>query len=213
LSRGKEVITIRKPFVTLQVSQFAGALVFAVLRMFSTVVQLQPKGALMPSNLHTEPFPAEELNELRQLLARAVEIARPRAIPRTPDERRHMLTLGPKSLSFMQRTLEHAINNPQICPPFLDLEDFKADAADAVGLREIRIILQQLVDYISDTEMVASSESYRSGLLVYSSSKIAAAQDVPGAKAVYNDLKTRFPRSRRAKSSDDSTPSTSETPA
>jgi hypothetical protein len=165
----------------------------------------------MPENLHTEPFPAEELTELRQLLTRAVEIVRPRAIPRTPDERRHMLTLGPKSLSFMQRALEHAINNPQIRPSFLDMEDFKADAADAVGLRELRILLQQLYDYISDTEMVASSESYRSGLLVYSASKVAAAQDVPGAKAIYNDLKTRFPRSRRAKPSDDSTPSTNET--
>jgi hypothetical protein len=161
----------------------------------------------MPTNLHTEAYSAEDLAELTQLLTRVAEIVKPRAIPRTPDERRHMLILGPKSLSFVQRTLEHAINNPQIRPPFVDMEDFKADVADAVGLRAIRTLLQQLLDYVTDTEMVASSESYRSGLFVYSTSKVAAAQDVPGAKAIYNDLKTRFPRSRRAKA-DDSTPST-----
>jgi hypothetical protein len=45
--------------------------------------------------------------------------------------------------------------------------------------------------------MTAASEAYQAALVFYKSVKIAAAQDVPGAKAVYDELKTRFPGGRR----------------
>jgi TolA-binding protein len=49
----------------------------------------------------------------------------------------------------------------------------------------------------SDTEMTAGSEAYQAALVFYKSVKMAAAQDVPGAKAVYEELKTRFPGGKR----------------
>ncbi|GHU43561.1 hypothetical protein FACS1894190_14190 [Spirochaetia bacterium] len=46
-------------------------------------------------------------------------------------------------------------------------------------------------------EMAAGSKAYQAALVFYSSVKVAAAQDVPGAKAVYDELKTRFPSGKR----------------
>jgi hypothetical protein len=40
-------------------------------------------------------------------------------------------------------------------------------------------------------------EAYQAVLVFYKSVKIAAAQDIPGAKAVYEELKTRFPGGKR----------------
>jgi hypothetical protein len=44
--------------------------------------------------------------------------------------------------------------------------------------------------------MVARSEAYQAALVFYNAVKAATAQDIPGAKEVYYDLKTRFPRMR-----------------
>jgi hypothetical protein len=47
--------------------------------------------------------------------------------------------------------------------------------------------------------MIAGSEAYQAALMFYKSVKMAAAQDIPGAKAVYEELKTRFPQTGRPK--------------
>jgi hypothetical protein len=54
--------------------------------------------------------------------------------------------------------------------------------------------VQQLEEAIDNTEMTAESEAYQAALVFYKSVKMAAAQDIPGAKAVYKELKTRFPQ-------------------
>jgi hypothetical protein len=52
---------------------------------------------------------------------------------------------------------------------------------------------QQLHENVDDTVMVAGSEAYQSALVSYNSVKMAAHQDIPNAKAVYEELKKRFP--------------------
>jgi hypothetical protein len=47
---------------------------------------------------------------------------------------------------------------------------------------------------LSDTAMVAGSETYEASLAFYNNVKAAAAQDIPGAKAIHEDLKKRYPR-------------------
>jgi hypothetical protein len=44
--------------------------------------------------------------------------------------------------------------------------------------------------------MTAGSEAYQAALIFYNSVKIAASQGIPGAKAVYEELKKRFPGSK-----------------
>ncbi|MDR2584519.1 MAG: hypothetical protein LBC75_13655, partial [Fibromonadaceae bacterium] len=51
----------------------------------------------------------------------------------------------------------------------------------------------QLEEGINDTQMTAGSEAYQAALIFYNSVKIAASQGISGAKAVYEELKKRFP--------------------
>jgi hypothetical protein len=74
---------------------------------------------------------------------------------------------------------------------------FDTDMTDATGLRTVHISAKQLSDGIDDTVMVAGSEAYQAALVFYNAVKAAAAQDIPGAKGVYDDLKARFPRVKR----------------
>jgi hypothetical protein len=67
-----------------------------------------------------------------------------------------------------------------------------------------------LEEGVDDTEMIAGSEAYQAALVFYKSVKVAAAQDIPGAKAVYDELKTRFPGGKR-KSGETETETVTET--
>jgi hypothetical protein len=68
---------------------------------------------------------------------------------------------------------------------------------DAIGLRRMHITAKQLSDNIDDTVMVAGSEAYQASLIFYNAVKVAAAQNIPGAREVYDDLKARFPSIKR----------------
>jgi hypothetical protein len=45
--------------------------------------------------------------------------------------------------------------------------------------------------------MTAGSEAYQAALVFYNSVKVAASQGITGAKAVYEELKKRFPGKKR----------------
>jgi hypothetical protein len=80
------------------------------------------------------------------------------------------------------------------------LAAFGADFADAHGLWTLLNSVQQLEEGIDDTEMTAGSEGVSGGWCVTNPSKMAASQDIPGAKAVYEELHTRFPQTGRPRS-------------
>jgi hypothetical protein len=74
------------------------------------------------------------------------------------------------------------------------VDAFGVDFSDAHGLWTLLNSVRQLDEAIDDTEMTAGSEAYQTALVFYHSAKMAAAQYVPDAKAVYEELKTRFPQ-------------------
>ena len=149
-------------------------------------------------NQHRQAVPAALVEEMRAMAARLVELISPYAVSLTPAERQTLPKMGEKTLSFVERAHQQAQNYPGIRPPFLDMAEFDLDFADAHGLWELKTYARQLDDLVNDTVMTAGSEAYQAALVFYSAAKVAAAQDVHGAKAVYEDLRTRFPRKRRA---------------
>ncbi|MDR1345825.1 MAG: hypothetical protein LBK03_03885 [Bacteroidales bacterium] len=102
----------------------------------------------------------------------------------------------------MEKAHEFAAQNPNLVPPYLNMADFDIDFADAHNLWTVLLASQQLCENLDDTTMVAGSEAYQAALVFYSSVKIAARQDIPGAKAVYEELRKRFPRGRRKKANE-----------
>lgn len=82
------------------------------------------------------------------------------------------------------------------------MADFDVDFADAHNLWSLLLLTQQLHENVDDTTMVAGSEARQFSLIFYNSVKMAARQDIPGAKAIYEDLKKRFPGHKHRSSSD-----------
>jgi hypothetical protein len=77
------------------------------------------------------------------------------------------------------------VQNPNLCPPYLDITAFNTDFANTHNLLTLNNTALQLHESIDDTAITANSEACQTSLVFYNSMKIAARQDVPGAKAVY----------------------------
>jgi hypothetical protein len=144
-------------------------------------------------NKHVIPIPPEVLAQAQSHIETALGLLAPYLLPLTPTERHDLPKMGDKTLSFVEKARDYAHQYPQLCPSYLNLDDFDNDLSDATGLRRMHIAAKQLSDDIDDTVLVAGSEAYQAALIFYNAVKAAAEQDVPGAKEVYNDLKTRFP--------------------
>lgn len=148
-------------------------------------------------NLHAKAIPAQTLEQAHALLKQAAELLAPYTLALTPAERQEIPKMGEKTLAFVDKAHQYAQENPAIRPPYLDMDAFDIDFADAHDLWPLQLLIRQFGEAISDTAMVAGSEAYQAARLFYNASKTAAAQNVPGAKAIHEDLRARFPSSRR----------------
>lgn len=77
------------------------------------------------------------------------------------------------------------------------------DFNDYQNLRPLVVMVEQLLHQIEDTMTMAGSEAYIASLSFYNSAKDAAKRDIPGAKAVYEDLRLRFPQANGRKKEED----------
>ncbi len=135
-----------------------------------------------------------------------IEQQLPNLINLTKEERHELPKMGDKTIAFVTKTLEYAKQNPQVVPSFLDVTEFEKDVVAVTNLNKVLIPLQQLVEKLDDSTLLAGSEAYTAALIFYSAVKGAAKAGVPGMKGVNDDLQSRF-TIKRSKS----TTSTTET--
>lgn len=152
---------------------------------------------------HLKSVPEAIIKEVQGKLNEAYDLLKPFIVNLTPYKRRELPKMGDKTLAFVEKSYEFAGQNPEFRPSYLNMEAFKIDIEDAVGLRVLQNTCKQLLQSIDDTSLLGGSEAYQQALIFYNSVKYAASQDVPGAKAVYEDLKTRFQRVKIKKSDDE----------
>lgn len=153
----------------------------------------------MENNNHSIAIPPEVVLSVKEKFAEILDLIAPYSTPLTPRERHDLPSMGEKTLSFVEKALEFADANPALCPNFLDLAAFRNDMSDAIGLRVVRTSSKQAFNLLDDTILLAGSNAYRRALVFYNYIKLLAAQDFPGAKAIYEELKKRFPRRKSQK--------------
>jgi hypothetical protein len=112
----------------------------------------------------------------------------------TNDEKKQYPTTDNARLPYVQRTVEiHAVNNPSFVSGFAGTllnaqNDWKL-------FNQCENFKQQLLSYVeklTETQDVAGAELYQFMLELYRMAKAAAANNVPGAQAVVDDLAPLF---------------------
>jgi hypothetical protein len=108
---------------------------------------------------------------------------------------------GIKNLGFIETAYESASANPQFIPPYLNMTEYGDAVQDFTRKRTLFTTLQQFVQQVSDSMLLASDAAYRDALEYYNSIKDAARQRVPGAEAEYKLLSKYFKKSKSSKDS------------
>ena len=117
----------------------------------------------------------------------------------TPEERREVFKLGDKTQSFLDKNVEYAGLNPDLVPMFLNLEHFSRDVNGNAKLSSYRRMLNPLITALDDSITLTGAEALQGALAPYNNVRLAAANGVAKAKAIYEDLAARFPRGRKRK--------------
>lgn len=121
------------------------------------------------------------------------EVLVPKLIDLSTGEIQELPKMGEKTVDFVEKSLVHMEQNPNLVPAYVNVEEANKDLDGVRVLKTYYNPLEQLVGMISDSSTLSGSEAFTASLSFYNAVKAAAKVDVPGAKMIYNDLKSRFP--------------------
>lgn len=148
-------------------------------------------------NLTASLTDAEKSNILDRL--NQIQTALPFLINLTSDERMSFYKMGDKSVSFVEKALEYAGNNPHLVAPYTNVSELGSDLALAKQLAPIVQQVNSLAEKLNDTYMAAGSEAMSAASGFYLTVKNATKMNVPGVDAIYSDLKNRFLKAKSSK--------------
>ncbi|GAC1622575.1 MAG: hypothetical protein NVS9B10_06680 [Nevskia sp.] len=138
-------------------------------------------------------MPDQAVTDIRAAIA-LIRERMPFLLTMTPTERRELPRLGEKSIGFDEKLEVHSHSNPEFLPSFMKIEEVDKDRALRRQMLQVEGLLSTLVEAVSDTLAIIGSEIWRADLAYYNNVQEALKRGVPGAKAIYDDLSTRFPR-------------------
>jgi hypothetical protein len=122
----------------------------------------------------------------------AVTTNLPFLIGLTTEERIALPAINVSNKAFTEDAINAAVNNASLIPSYVSVPNMQNDMTLFTQLDEIIILVKQLLEKLEDTQLLAGSEAYVGGLSTYKLIASAADAGVPGADAIYNQLKQRF---------------------
>lgn len=147
----------------------------------------------MKNDTHSQSVPEAVITAATAKLDEVLTALKEYATPLIAAERRELLKMGDKSLSFVEQAHKLATANPGLRSKYFDMGGFDADFTDAHELSPLAAKARQVLETVEDIQMTAGSEAYHAANEFYADVKSAAERDVPEARAVYETLKAANP--------------------
>lgn len=150
-------------------------------------------------NLVSVVFTTEEVEQAKTNIDALLALLGPKCISLTPEERQDYGRIGEKTENFSRKVVQYMIEQPEFTPNFIDGEETKADFDAREILKSLLKQLTTLRNMADDTALLLGFDLYQSELGYYQNLSMLNGRGVNGAKAIYEDLKARFPSSTRRK--------------
>ena len=110
----------------------------------------------------------------------------------TMEERSSLPKINVANKAVTEDAINAMVNNPTLLPAYFNVAEMQKDMTLFAQLDELNILINQLAERVSDTQMLAGSEAYVSALAAYRNFEAAANAGVSGADTIYDLLKSRF---------------------
>ena len=109
----------------------------------------------------------------------------------TVEERVALPAIDVNNKAFTEDAINAGANNPTLVPSYVSVASMQNDMTLYTQLDELKGLINQLLEKVEDTQLLAGSEAYTSGLALYKIFGAAAHASVAGADAVVAQLRTR----------------------
>ncbi len=143
------------------------------------------------SNRVSETLSTEQLSNIKTAF-QTLRDNLPFLIGLTQSERQTMAKMSTANRAFTESAINAISNNPDIFPPYISIDELRKDLVLYDQLDDIVKQANQISESLRDTQTMAGSEAYVTGLAAYKFVATAAKSGVAGAKTIYDVLKKRF---------------------
>ena len=123
---------------------------------------------------------------------KSVETELPWLVGLTVDERVAIPKVNAANRDFVADAIDIIRQNPGLFPSYFNAAELEKDFELYNTMNEIIPVAERVLEKLSDTQMLAGSESYISALAAYRLVQGAAKDGVPGTDVLYYRLKERF---------------------
>jgi len=141
----------------------------------------------------------EQNQQIVAAISQLTSALTPICVSLTAEERQRLLKMGPASVAFVAAAGMHAQQHPEFVPSFVDVPEFLKDVKTVEDFTKLENLLGPVMQLLTDTMLLAGSEAYNSGLMVYGNIQSAAKNRVAGAESILNDLKGKLPQAKSRK--------------
>lgn len=148
---------------------------------------------------------AQDVDDIQNALA-LMRSKLPFLLTLSPQERRELPRLGDKSVGFEDKCATYMSSHPEYLPGFVKFEEVEKDRLLRQQIMRFSADLMTLSEQVDDTLAVVSSELWLADLAYYHAVREAGRRHLPGAKAIYDDLSQRFPRTGKTSPTRATTP-------
>lgn len=153
------------------------------------------------SNVISLKMSEEDLTAINGALTTLNEKLLPYLIALTAAEKKGLVKMRDKTTPFVEKAVDYAEGNSSLVPAYVDVAEMRTDFDAVSTLINIYRRVEAYMGPLDDTILLSGSEAYKAALQFYNAVKQAAKAGVPGAQAIYDDLKQRFEKSSSSESS------------
>jgi hypothetical protein len=160
----------------------------------------------MNSNRISVALPEEVITQVKQKISEINTLMKPYLASLTKEERESLPKMADKTLAFVTKVVEYVKSNPKyILTDFMDAAELKKDYDLYQDVLPLLALVNQVGKSFQDTTMLAGHEAYVAALPYYKNVKIYSDNGDATARAIYDDLKKRFPGRKTGKTKSEET--------
>jgi hypothetical protein len=156
-------------------------------------------------NLISIEVTAQEVTDLTQALTVIENFMKAKLISLTPEQRKEYGRVGDGRINWLNKTNDFMVANPDTVPTFIDVAENTKDRLASQALNPLLSKITTLNTAFEDTLIVMLNDMYYNGLTYYKNIQILANNNVPGAGAIYDELKKEFEKSKTTPKQADTT--------
>lgn len=150
----------------------------------------------MNENRISLSFTDEEKRQINAAVQTLSTVFASKLIALSNADKKRLFKVSDDAIPFLEKVAHYAVSNPEFVPMFMDAGEFTKDFTAFNDLRGFVRLLSPISQNMEDTAMLAGSEADEFARMYYGATVQAAKMNVPGAQAIYEDLRQRFEAQR-----------------